>query len=925
MRPLKLTMSAFGPYKGLVTLDLGSLGESGIYLITGDTGAGKTTIFDGIVYALYDEASGPNRKESMLRSKYADSETPTFVELEFLSRGKIYKIKRSPAYERPSKRGSGTTKASASVELCMPNGAIITRASEVKSEIISIIGIDKEQFLQIAMIAQGEFLKLLFASTDERTKIFQKIFKTKPYELLQFELKKRLSETEGALKEANASIKQYVDGIQIASDSMYFAELERAKDPYEMTTDEKIALIISIIENDNAELEKIKSELKEQRVALSEIENRIRLIEASEDNVKKLNETKARLISIEPELQVAREELEKQKGSECEAQRKQVAADIVLIGSSLVKYEELDSVREALGVSKKELEGAAADIKNGEKRITTLERELEALEKEEAELKNATESRLKLEGRAEQIENESKELVELTKELDEYGDSAIKLQKSYEECEILTKIYEKKQELYKAKSIAFLQAQAGVLASELNANEPCPVCGSIEHPCLAVLSENAPTEAELNTLEIECKTAFDDAQAKGSECAKAQGALRELESKLNIKLSEHFGKECTIINANEYILQASQALKKEKEELALQIEGEKKREKRHKDLQERLIPEKREALKKASDELANAQARKATAQANIEACEKRLKQIQDELKYSSIEEAREAKKALEDKQNLLQSALENAQSVYNALEKEKAELKVSERGLQEQLNKTKDYDAEREKEALKLVAYKVDELDNEYKQIFSRISHNMDSLEKIKEKRDFLSALDEKYRQIKSLSDTANGVLTGKEKITLETYIQTTYFDKIIIRANRRLMIMTSGQYQLKRKYDNSKQGKTGLDLDVIDHYNGTERSVKSLSGGESFKASLSLALGLAEEIQSSAGGVQIDTMFVDEGFGSLDEESLNQAMNALISLGSSNRLVGIISHVAELKERIDKQIVVTKDKAGGSCAKIVL
>ena len=297
----------------------------------------------------------------------------------------------------------------------------------------------------------------------------------------------------------------------------------------------------------------------------------------------------------------------------------------------------------------------------------------------------------------------------------------------------------------------------------------------------------------------------------------------------------------------------------------------------------------------------------------------------ESLRFDSIAEAQRKSDALGKTISEMKKAYDNAQNALSDSDKKIAGYKASITGLSKQLSSDCDFDKEAETKKKAELSERRTADDATEKVLYSRIASNTQALANIQAKVGDLDALEKRYTWLKALSNTANGSISGKEKVMLETYIQMTYFDRIVARANTRFMIMSGGQYELKRRKEaENNRSQSGLDLDVIDHYNGTERSVKTLSGGEYFKASLSLALGLSDEIQASAGGVKLDTMFVDEGFGSLDEESLDQAMKALMSLVDGNRLVGIISHVADLKNRIDKQIIVTKEKSGGSKAQII-
>ncbi len=924
MRPLKLRMSAFGPYTNEAHLDLESLGTSGVYLITGDTGAGKTTIFDGIVYALYGKPSGANRDEGMLRSKNASPSTPTEVELEFSCKGNTYKILRSPTYSRLKKSGEGLTSEPARVELHLPSGRVITNTKEANAEVEGIIGLSRDQFLQIAMIAQGEFLKLLFASTDDRIKIFQKIFKTKPYELLQIELSNKARELGIEHERARQSIGQYINGIQIKEASPYEGELQMAKND-SMPIIDVVDLIKKLIELDTCEKKELEGELEATENQITKASNNLNSIEACKKSKEQLEKNKERLMELEPRLELAKKEFDEQRSEQRKAEKRELDKEIAQMDVELEGHKELKNITTELAEVKEEILSLDALIKATSEQIEALRDEISKLENEQSSLKDTPEKRARLEAKRSDLEEKQRRLRALASSLDDREEKSKELEKSRKEYLKLSEISQNAQLIYIEKHRAFLNEQAGVLAHELKDGEPCIVCGSIHHPSPAVKTQNAPSKQELEQYERQKQDAIEREQIASRSCERIGGTLQEQARKLQGELNEYFATEVELDNARELILSAQDAIMVELEAIVSQIEELDVGAKRLKALDE-AIPTKKKSLEDVVQSLADSKSKKASCEASAIALEKRQRQIQGELKYESEEQAKSAKSSCVQRQEALVKAYDNAESTFNDLNSEHIALTASIKELKEQLSTTKEFDEEKEKQALALAKEKKAELNTRLQDATSRISQNSFALAEINKKIDYVSKLDEKYAWVKALADTANGTLVGKEKIKLETYIQMAYFDRIIRRANLRLLKMTSGQYELKRKADeNTRRGQCGLDLDVCDHYTGTERSVKTLSGGESFKASLSLALGLAEEIQSSAGGVQIDTMFVDEGFGSLDEESLDQAMNALTSLSDGNRLVGIISHVSELKNRIEKQIVITKDKLGGSTAKIVL
>jgi len=464
-----------------------------------------------------------------------------------------------------------------------------------------------------------------------------------------------------------------------------------------------------------------------------------------------------------------------------------------------------------------------------------------------------------------------------------------------------------------------LCSQAGILASQLIENQPCPVCGSTVHPNPATKSPLAPAEDELRQAEQKKNTEEELLRIAGEKASKLKGILENIEKSFADTLEAN--------NINQRDLQdkieEQEALIKQ---LALSIEQEEKNVLRRAVLKEEL-PEHNAALKEQQAEINSIAQQIAALTSRAEEILQTINAITTRLPYENKAAALENISILETQCGVLKQQYETATSALMQVENE---LNLS-KGRIEQLEATEQVEiSETELAACQARQAEITNIKAEKTQakliIAARKQNNIEIYDRIIERSKELAAVEEKYIWVKALADTAGGTLSGKEKVMLETYVQMTYFDRIIRRANRRLLEMTGGQYELERRSEaENNRTQSGLDLDVIDHYNGTRRSVKTLSGGESFKASLALALGLSDEVQSSAGGIRLDTMFVDEGFGSLDDESLRLAIATLRDLAGTNRLVGIISHVAELKASIENQIVVTKEKGGESSCRIVI
>ncbi len=920
MRPLKLTLSAFGPYAGRTELDLDKLGRQGLYLITGDTGAGKTTIFDAVTYALYGEASGMNREPSMFRSKYAKPEMPTEVELTFAYGGKTYTVKRNPEYERPKARGEGSTTQKAEAELHYPDGRIVTKQRDVDQAIREIMGINRSQFMQISMIAQGDFLKLLLASTEERKAIFRQIFQTQLFQSLQEKLKRDAGSLNDQCNAARNSLTQFINGVEADELDVLSLEVSKAKAGALPVADVMI-LLEKLIEKDTAAetgLEKRKEEIDRQ---LEKINGNLGRIEAQEKAKEAVEKNRQELLEEEQRHGVLQTELDAQR--EAVPETEQAADERSKLEAELPRYDALEMLGREIGKAQGELreketehEEKSGENESGAKAITALKKELE-------DLADAGEEKQKLSSRKEKLDARKKEIDGLLASLSEYarGNKALQaLQKEYAE---LSDASQAATADYESKNKAFLDEQAGIIAETLEEGKPCPVCGSLDHPHCAKKSAHAPTESQLKKAKTEAEAAQHAARQKSEECAAAKVKLDTQSESIRERLKE-LELDCALDDAGAELQSALRELEKELELLSASIHAEDVRIARKAGL-EKEIPQREKTLaaqKQAIEELANSIA---GLRAEILSKTGQREKEAGSLRFDSKQKAEVRIRELDTLIGKRKEQLKKAEEAFNASDKKLGELRFAIKGLEEQLTERLELNKDAENQKKTELTEERKESDQKAKTLSTRLSANRAAWKNIEGKASELDGLEKRYAWVKALSNTANGNISGKEKIMLETYIQMTFFDRIIARANTRFMVMSGGQYELKRRREaENKQSQSGLDLNVIDHYNGTERSVKTLSGGESFKASLSLALGLSDEIQASAGGVRLDTMFVDEGFGSLDEESLDQAMKALSGLAEGDRLVGIISHVAELKNRIDKQIVVTKEQSGGSRAVIV-
>lgn len=913
MRPQKLILSAFGPYANEVTIPMDQLGTQGIYLITGDTGAGKTTIFDAITYALYGETSGGNRQPAMMRSKYADAGTPTFVKLTFQYAGKIYEIKRNPEYERPAKRGTGMTIQRQEAELVLPDGSVLTKQKEVDAKIQEIMGIDRKQFLQIAMIAQGDFLQLLLASTEERKKIFRQIFRTEQFQKIQERLKSDTMQMKRKCEEIQNRIQQYMEGILCEdSHSMYEAVCKARRG--EMTLESVIELLEDLQCQDAQQVKLLTEEREQLEIQLQSIHNRLNL-------AKEYEQLKKEQFRLEEMLEQKLPELEQKKHrweiAKVELAKKDILQqEITALELTLPQYREWDQKQQ-----------------EWEEKQTILRKQLEKWEKEkqwichqEQNLAKQKEELLSLEQTGETRERklgEQERLRARRTQMDQLWQLILQCETLEENLKIQQENYrilrqsamERQQKFFNMEQ-CFLDGQAGILSQHLQEGIPCPVCGSIEHPSPAHIQEEVPQKAELDLVKEQAEKSKEKVQEASLICSDLAGRLesfREQEKQRRQELNLDGEIRIEKMLLEEKLAQSEKELKvlEQKLERRKRLEME--------------VPKTEEELEAHKRTLMEWEQQNTGLQVRQQALKEQLDTIRAKLLF--LNETAVNREITKKKEQIvgLEEEVQQSEQIYRMGEREITVWQAKRQQIQEQLVQDAKVDVMVEQQHLEEGNQRRKEKTEEQQRLYTQMETNKGILQKLREKSKEYVECENRYIWMNGLDETASGTLQKKEKVMLETYVQMTYFDQIIKRANLRFMIMTENQYELqRRRVAENYRSQSGLELDVIDHYNGTIRSVKTLSGGESFQASLSLALGLADEVQSLAGGIQLDTMFVDEGFGSLDEESLRQALRALQSLAEGNRLVGIISHVNELKEKIDKQVIVRK-QSGISQVEVVV
>ncbi len=932
MRPLRLTLSAFGPYAAEITLDLEKLGKGGLYLITGDTGAGKTTLFDAITYALYDHSSSGIREGSMLRCKYADDKTPTFVELEFEVHGVRYTVRRNPEYQRPKARGEGMTTEKADATLTYPDDRPpVTKAKDVTAAVQEIIGLDYNQFSQIVLIAQGQFTKLLNASTEERSRIFRKLFRTQRYAQLQERLQAEAAALNQQRTAQNAKLDSLLGGLQFSPED---PDAEALRTLCAQTVPETaLSLLDTLTARQAAALEEVGTALQATEAQLDTVQQQLGAAAQAQRLAQQLAARQAELAAAKPTLDAARAEADRHAGDA--AQLDALTAQVTQAQSALAAYDALDALCRQQTEARDAARLAAAQAHKRRTQLDSLNAALAAAEAELAALADADTRLLALQNRSAQ--------------LTQRGEALAKLEQRLADCQRQAKAAHKAQENYRAAAAAqdeararrdaleraFLDAQAGLLAESLTEGAPCPVCGSTHHPARALLPHTAPTQAQVEAARQAAAEADRQAQNASAAAQSALAAANEAKTSLRRDTETLLPERFTTPEGTVPLTFALMTNVLAEENAALQTaQTDCKAQCRQADADCRRkaqLEADRQAKTRQRPTLEQAAAeadRSAAAQnASADALEGQIAERRAALPYSRRADAQAALDKLEADRSTLRTGMDTAQRKLKQAEQTVAAAEAAVEALTAQQTAAQKELPARSAEELTaqqtaLTAAR-ESLRSREKQLSAQLLPNRKTAAQYRAAAEARQTLESRWQWVSALAATAGGTLTSKQKIKLEAYIQMNYLDRILRYANTRLMQMTAGQYELERIGAENQRSQSGLDLGVIDHYNGTRRSVKTLSGGESFKASLALALGLSDEVQSSAGGIRLDTLFLDEGFGSLDEESLELAIRVLSGLTEGDRLVGIISHVGALKDRIDRQVVVHKARTGGSTVEL--
>lgn len=937
-------MSAFGPYKDKVEIDFSKFSNNDIFLITGDTGSGKTTIFDAMVFALFGEASGSRRDNSSFRSDFAESDVNTYVEFEFRHKGILYKIERTPSYYRAKRRGNGVTKSVGDASLTYLD-KVITGDKSVSEECVSILGMTSSQFKQIVMIAQGEFLDLLFAKTKDRAAIFRRIFDTSIYKNISDKLKGIYLEKKRDYEDSFLTINSYIQGI-------IFDEV----DIENKSTDEILKLLSKEI---NKDLEIENSFEKEKNGLSSKSSKIVKIISEGKiinNSILTLKESKDKLgILIKEEKEISDFENIVQKNDD-------------IWNKVMPKYERFNNLNKEFSNKEKELSNVKLEQEqvSNKFKIALLNYEM-ADEKSNLLQKNRQkveiiDNRIELLKRQKSIEEELFILLNECKTLElnekkavinkfsEFKQGLSDIEKLRNEITTLRDEYVFANKMYMEHYDLFLSAQAGILASNLLEGQACPVCGSLEHPNKAQFTDDVLSKEELDAEKISNEKKYQDieklridlslkeqlAQTMEKELSiYDEGSVKEEISKLEKELDRYlldneFKADGIDIHELENSIQRKEieleeiksnfdshddisSLKDELKKLEIDNERLEKEINKSKVEYENLLKEKTrlDALYGVLDKTAN------DLREKIVIADKEYINSYKELGYKVEDEYISIRKDKEE----LSKLKKRINNYYNQI----IELKSNINSLEKVIGERKEINLDIYDEELKVVNEQIKEVETSLKNINNKISNNKKIYNKLLDVSKNMTKLEQEVVIYKDLADTANGTITGKNKLEFEQYVQAGYFDNVLVAANKRFKYMTDDRYKLVRKEEASKvSDKLGLELEVMDYYTGKRRDIKSLSGGEAFKASLSLALGMSDTIQEYSGGVVVDAMFIDEGFGSLDDESLESAMNAIMLLSQNNKLIGIISHVSELKSRIDKKIIINKGNSGSSISLVV-
>ena len=897
MRPELLTMQAFGPYKDLTTIDFTKLDDHGIYLLTGPTGAGKTMIFDAIMYALYQTGSGEYRnKEDTFRNRNVPIDVKPFVRLTFSVLNKRYTIERTLRY-KAKKDNKNLTDVKVYLK-DETNNQLYTNLKEVNDKIIEIIGVDKNQFVQICMIAQGEFKKILNAKTQDRILIFRKLFNSEKYNELQDAILDDYLGLRRKHDDLTLSLYSVLQNVEI-DDRDELLSKYLLSDKVDELLNKQIAKDRIKVDSDSEKAKLIDKQLVDIDISIN------KALQLKKDQ-EEINKQKLLVNDLNNQRIIVSEKLNKLNGDDELISK--IDDHINKINNDLNAYKQLDDLN-------KKLNSINISIDNTSKKLNKLNDDKQLNDKEIMKLEKIIEDNSDIEAKS---LKHSQLLKEWMQQKDVYQ-KYISDKKILDNDELLLNnkqgifqdkynIYLANKALYDKEYDRFLCNQAGILAKDLKDGEACPVCGSTSHVRLAKILDDVYSYEKLDELKK-------IVEVQSNECLQLSRDIASISARIKVAketLDSIVVSDIDEINSN---IKSLNAL----------LLADKKNNDKYKDALNKLplLKENGDKLNGLINDNSHMLVKLISDKDNVGVY---YQDIKSKLSYDCLDSANKMlNKLKEQKKQILdniRSLQEKIIGIDNSISASKAIIST----LQSKLADSKVFDIDKLNASKNELNKLKSELNNEIKNTYSILDKNIKILNNIKPIYLDINANEDKLQLISKINDTING-RSGKEsgKIKLETYVQMKFLDEILIKCNLRLMAMTNDQYSLCRhKEADNRQSQTGLDIDVIDHYNNSIRPVSSLSGGESFKASMALALGLSDEIQASSK-IKLETLFIDEGFGTLDDESLEAMMNILADLSNSNKLIGIISHVEQLKQRIDKQIVVSKDSHGNSKVKMVI
>lgn len=1037
MKPCKLTMSAFGPYAGVQVVDFSRLGEQGLFLITGDTGAGKTTIFDGIMFALYGELSGDSRRPDMLRSDFAKPDIATYVQLEFTHRGTSYLVTRNPAYQRPKKNKTGTTLQAAHATLEKEGSLVASGSGQVTEQVEQLLGLNRKQFKQIAMIAQGEFMRLLLADTKERGEIFRRVFGTEVYAEVQQEIKGQaqalrvqLEQAQGGMvqlfgqllaEEMPQTLQDQMQDLQSRANVHDFSrwlplvqqllecqqqrleqcalqqqqvseDLERAT--RQLTESRHRELLMQQLQQCRTECETWEAQRQDMQV-LSENINTCRkavqifapLVLLVDKNKTQMERVHKNLEQLEEEI-ILQEPLWREALQQYEQWQKQrpklesLSAQLLELERSFSQYELAQAAQQALSTAQAQW----AQHKQAQERqvgvVKRLKEQQEQAQKQWERLKDVPVQLAKATAELEPMQTQIQELRRLVRLLQTWNKDCAALVEAQNAFEHAESLYQKANERYSDMEQQFFREQAGILASHLADGQPCPVCGALHHPHPAALCEQAPSESQLKEQKEQVQQLQQAYHSASQQAHRLQSSVDQQQKQLSELLlqQEITGQpdswEAQVIQKGRCAAKRAQDLERVQQQFQQQMQL--------RASVEETLEQLHTNIAQQEEKLEQLQQKASAASAQLEGCKREAEARQSILLYDNLPEAQRQHHMLQGELQSLKSSIESSQQQLQLRKEQMEDLRIRREEAEKQsraaqrqwqenrgqlLDAAAQYGFEGEAQIRRTLdtSQHLEQMDGQYRtwqETLQRLRAEQESLQRsiqdypqsdaeacavqqqrlktmqqqcmqrhtalhhavqvnrriyqqLKQTGAQYTQLEQHYAQIKQLSDTINGELPG-QKLALEQFVQGRYWRQILHAANERLEDMTDGRYVLLHRMEGrDRRSQMGLEVDVLDHYTGKSRSVRSLSGGESFKASLALALGLSDVIQRRTSGVWIETMFIDEGFGALDAESLQQAINILRRLTEGRRFVGVISHVAELKERIPQKIIVEKTVMG--------